>query len=391
MHTAEVEEIIYEAENLKSVYVWEIKEVKKHPEADKLNICKVEVLGEEKQIVCWAPNVKVWLKVAVAVVWAKLAEDFVIKKTKIRWETSEGMMCSLDELWLCKERQEGIMELNKDAKLWLNMREYLKKDDIILEVDNKAINHRPDLFSHIWIIRELYAINNEKFDFEYASRDFGKLKDLWIKNEIPEAVKRYIWIKIENVSNIESPEYIKQVLNSFDTWSKWLLIDVTNYSLYLYWQPTHCFDADKISGKITIRYAKKDEPFTSLKDIDYKLSEQDIVIADEEKVLALGWVIWGKSSATSDETKNIVIESAHFDQAVVRKTWKKYWIRTDSLNVFEKDILKSMNIAWASLIVEELEKNLENIKLVSYSDCYEEKQKEVKIPFDLEYINNLLW
>lgn len=392
MHTAEVEEIISEWEYLKDVFIWEVLECKDHRDSEKLHICKVKVNWEEVQIICWAPNVRAWIKVPVAVVWAKLTPDFEIKKTKIRWETSNWMICSEDELWLIKERQAWIFILPDDAPLWFSMKDYLWLNDSVLIVDNKAINHRPDLFSHIWVIREINAINWEKFDFEYSNRDFSNLSSLNIKNEIPDLVKRYIGLKVENVSNIESPEYIKDVLKSAEITSKWLLIDITNYSLYLYGQPTHCFDSDKIEWNIIVRKAKNWEKFVALDNKEYELNNEDIVIADDKKILALGWIIWWLNSSVTNETKNIVIEWAHFDQAVIRKTWRRLWVRTDSLNVFEKDIVTEMPIKAVSLIVEELEKNIwKEVKAVAFSDIYETKQKEIKVPFDLDYINNLIW
>lgn len=390
MHTAEVEDIIIEWENLEHVYIWEVLTCERHPDSDKLNCTTVKVNNGIFPIVCGAPNVRAWLRVPIAVCGAKLAPDFVISKTKIRWETSEWMICSEDELWLIKERQVGILELPTDAPLDVSMRDYLWKNDAILEVDNKAINHRPDLFSHIWIIREIYAINWNKFDFEYENRDFSKLADLWIKNEISDYVKRYIGLKIENVANITTPKYITQVLNSAEISSKWLLIDISNYSLYLYGQPTHCFDADKIKWNIAIRFAKDWEKFLALNDNTYELTSEDIVIADNEKVLALWWIIWGKESCVTNETKNIIVEWAHFDQAIIRKTGKRLWVRTDSLNVFEKDILPEMAIRGVSLIATELEKNLEWVKITAFSDSYSDKQKNIEIPFDLGYINNLI-
>lgn len=390
MHTAEVEDIVLEWENLEHVFVWEVMTCEKHPDSDKLNCTTVKVCGKIFPIVCGASNVKAWLKVPVAICWAKLAPDFVIKKTKIRWEVSEWMICSEDELGLVSERQEWIFELPNDAQIDTCMRDYLEKNDAILEIDNKAINHRPDLFSHIWVIREIYAINNKKFNFEYENKDFSNLADLKIKNLIPDIVSRYKWLKIENVKNIESPKYIKQVLSSAEVVSKWLLIDISNYSLYLYWQPTHCFDADKISWNITIRYANEWEKFLALNDKEYKLSNEDIVITDNSWIIALWWIIWWKNSSVSDETKNIIVESAHFNQAIVRKTWKRLWIRTDSLNIFEKDITNWIQHAWMSLIVSELEKNLDWIKLTAYSDIYLNKQNIITIPFDLDFINNLI-
>lgn len=401
MHTAEVEDIIYEWEAFNNIVYWKIQSIENHPDADSLKVCKVNVWEEENlQIVCGWSNLELNQAVAVAKLWAVVSwhgtETITMKKTSIRWVESFGMICASEEIWLKDEYPtndpKAILDFWKlEAKPWTPLAELLKKDDAILEIDNKAINHRPDLFSHIWIIREIYTINNQKFDFDFQNKDFSNLEDLWIKNEIPEVVKRYIWLKIENVKNIETPDYIKQVLKSANINSKWLLIDISNYSLYLYWQPTHCFDADNISWNIIIRYAKKDENFIALNDVEYKLSENDIVIADSEKILALAWIIGGKQSSVTEKTTNIIVEWAHFDQATLRKTAKKLWIRTDSLNVFEKDILPEMSIRWVSLIASELEKNLNWIKISKYSDIYKDKQNQIEIDFDLDFINNLIW
>ena len=400
MHTAEVEDIVYEWKTFDNIVYWKIQSIEKHPDANSLSVCKVDVWENENlQIVCGWSNLKLNQAVAVAKLWAVVSwhweETITMKKTAIRWIESYGMICASEEIWLKDEYPTNDPKAILDfwelkTKPWTPLAELLKKDDSILEVDNKAINHRPDLFSHIWIIRELYTINNEKFDFKYKNQDFSKLEDLGIKNEIPEIVKRYIWLKIENVSNIQTPEYIKQVLSSAQINSKWLLIDISNYSLYLYGQPTHCFDADKISWDITIRYAKQDEKFLALNDVEYKLSTNDIVIADSEKILALWWIIWWKDSSVTNETKNIIVEWAHFDQAIIRKSAKNLWLRTDSLNVFEKDILPEMPIKWVSLIASELEKNLKWVKFTKYSDIYQNKQKEITIDFDLDFINNLI-
>ncbi len=400
MHTAEVEDIHSQSKDFLNIVYWKIKKIDNHPDANSLRVCMVDVWeSEDVQIVCGGSNLEVWQAVAVAKIGAVVSwhgtETVTMKKTAIRWVDSYGMICASEEIGLKSEfpakDEKEILDLSFiEAKTWTPLDKVLNKDDAILEIDNKAINHRPDLFSHIWIIREIYAISWEKFDFEYKNLDFSNLWDLKIKNEITNVVSRYMWLKVENVSNIESPEYIKQVLFSASIASKWLLIDLSNYSLYLYWQPTHCFDADKIEWNITIRYAKTWEKFIALNDNEYELSSEDIVIADNKKVLALGWVIWWKSSAVSDTTKNIIIESANFDQATIRKTWKRLWVRTDSLNVFEKDIVNGTQQAWLSLIVSELQKNLKDVKLVSFSDIYPNKQKEVFIDFDLNFINKII-
>lgn len=390
MHCAEVEEVISQWKNLEKVFIGEVVSCEKHPDSEKLNCTQVQVNDQLYPIVCGAPNARKWLKVAVALEGAQLSEDFIIKKTKIRGEESRGMICSEDELGLIEERQEWIMELPLDAPLGMCVREYFEKNDAILEIDNKAINHRPDLFSHIWIAREIAAISWETLNYSYAKKDFSSLEDLWIINQIPKEVSRYTGLKITWVSNMATPEYIKQVLDSAEVTSKGLLVDISNYSLYLYGQPTHCFDADSISWNITIRKATQDEKFTALNDVEYTLSPSDIVIADSSWVIALGGIIWGKKSAVSDTTTSIIVESAHFDQAIIRQTWKRLWIRTDALNVFEKDIVNGMQDAAMSLIAQELKKNIPTLSLQAYSDVYPNPQKIVTIDFDLTYINNLI-
>jgi phenylalanyl-tRNA synthetase beta chain len=401
MHTAEVEDIIYQWESFNNIVIWEITEISNHPDADKLKVCSVNIWNEENQIVCGGSNLEVWQKVAVAKIGAKVSwhweEIITMKKTKIRWIESSWMICASEEIWLKEEfpaeSETEILDLSSlNIKAWDKLSEILDKNDYYLDIDNKAINHRPDLFSHVWIMREICAINWEKFDFEFENKDFSNSeKILNLENSIPKLVKRYIWIKISGVKNIETPKFIKEVISSHGIDSKGLLVDITNYSLYFYGQPTHIFDADKISWKITIREALKDEKFLALDDKEYFLNAWDIVIADEEKVLALGWIIWGKESSVSNTTKNIVIESANFDQAIIRKTWKILWLRTDALNVFEKDLLPEMAHKGASLIVSELEKIFTELKIEEFIDSYDVKQKEVEIVYDLDFINNLIW
>ncbi|MCT4617274.1 MAG: phenylalanine--tRNA ligase subunit beta [Candidatus Gracilibacteria bacterium] len=390
MHTAEVEEIHLKGQNLKDVYIGEVLECERHPDGDKLNLVKVRVKGEILPIVCGASNVKVGIRVPVAVVGAKLTEDFVIQKTKIRGEESKGMICSEDELGLKEERQEGIMILPDNAPLDASMREFLEIDDAILEVDNKAINHRPDMFSHIGTIRELATIFELKNDLEYLEKDFSSLPEFPIENRIPEVVHRYSALKISGVNNTKSPCSVLEVLGALDVASKGILVDVTNYSLYFYGQPTHAFDADKINGKIIIRYAENGEKFVALNDEEYELTSEDMVIADEKGVIALAGVIGGKYSAVTDETKNIILESAKFDQAKVRKTGRIHGVRTDSLNVFEKDIPENLQDKATALVVDTLEKVCPNMKLEAYGDSYNIKQEEIKIRLDVDFINNLI-
>ncbi len=402
MHIAEVEGIHSKKKDFENIVYWKIKKIESHPDANNLKVCMVDVWEDnDLQIVCWWSNLKTGQSVAVAKIWASVVwhgqwETVVMKKTAIRWVDSYGMICASDEIWLknrfvAKDEKEILDLSDIDAKIWTNLAEVLWEDDAIIEIDNKWINHRPDMFSHIGLARELCAINSKNIDLHYEKNDFSKEKDIGIKNEIPEIVKRYIWLSISWVWNIEPKEEIKQVVTASGNNSKWLLVDITNYSLYLYWQPTHCFDADKIAWNIIIRYAKTDEEFTALDNKTYKLTTEDIVIADKEKVLALGWVIGWASSAVSNTTKNIIVEWAWFNPKTVRKTGRRHGIRTDSLNVFEKDIPLEFPIYWVSLIYRKLKEYFPNLKIEWCSDVYPVKQEIKKVPFDLNFVNNLIW
>ena len=402
MHTAEVEEVHYESKQFENIVYGKITSLENHPDADALKICQVDAWETDNiQIVCGWSNLEVWQAVAVAkigasVLWHGEWEPVVMKKTAIRWVESYGMICASDEIGLKEEYpandpKEILDFWDLKSTPGINLSDLLGRNDVILEVDNKAINHRPDLFSHIWIAREICAISWETLDFEFANHDLSGLPDLWIKNAIPKEVKRYLWIKASWVSRVESPDYIKTVISSHWIDSKRLLVDVTNYSLYLYWQPTHIFDADKIVGNIEIRFAKPWEKFTALNDSEYELSWEDIVIADQSWVIALGWIIGWKDSAVSDTTENIIIEAAHFDQAIIRKTGKKVGLRTDALNVFEKDLQRAMDHCGASLIITELQKAFPVFKLEAMTDCYPEAQKSVEVEYDLDFINTLIW
>jgi len=190
MHTAEVEWIISEKKDFDNIVYWKIKSINNHENADSLKICMVDIWEEnETQIVCWGSNLEIWQWVAVAKIWASVLwhwewEPVIMKKTAIRWVESNWMICASEEIWLkndfpSKDEKEILDISFIDAKPGTRIDEVLKKDDEILEIDNKAINHRPDLFSHIWIIREIKAISWEKFEYSYDYVELKNISDLW--------------------------------------------------------------------------------------------------------------------------------------------------------------------------------------------------------------------
>lgn len=402
LHLAEVEEVHCESKSFENIVFWKITKIDTHENADSLSVCMLDVgEWENTQIVCGWSNLEVWQGVAVAKLWASVLwhwewEPVVMKKTAIRWVESFGMICASDEIGLAREfpskSEKEILNLSHfDAKAGTSIADLMGRNDSIMEIDNKSINHRPDMFSYIGLIRELSVLFAEKMPLEYKFADFSNFKKLEIKNHIPEIVKRYMALELSWVSNIDTPDYIKEVLSSFEKTSKGLLIDMTNYSLYFYGQPMHAFDADKVEGNIEIRFAKSGEKILALDDKEYELGENDIVIADSSKILAIAWIIWGKDSAVTDSTTRIILESAYFPQDILRKSGRNLWVRTDSLNVFEKDIPLEMASRWMSLVHDILKSSFPEMKEIAFADIYKNKQKEVFIDFDINYINRLVW
>ncbi len=401
MHTAEVEEIHSQSTTFDNIVFWRITEIQPHENADSLKVCKVDVgESEDLQIVCWGSNLSLWQGVAVAKIWASVIwhgqwDPVVMKKTSIRWVESSGMICASEEIGLKDEfpakDEKEILDISFiDAANGTPLATILGKDDFILIIDNKAINHRPDMFSYMGVMRELCVIYRQAFPLSYENIDFSKNSELKIENQIPEVVKRYIWLQVEGVKNSESPEHIKSLVEAAGNTSKGILIDITNYSLFMYGQPTHCFDADKIEGNIVIRFAKNWEKILALDNKEYELWEDDIVIADGKKVIAIAWVIGGKETAVSETTTKIIIESAFFPWEVVRRTWRKLWVRTDALNIFEKNIPLGLQDAWVSLIYSNLKEVFSELKTVAYNDLYPKKETTISIPYSLDFINALI-
>jgi len=401
MHTAEVEEIVSEKSAFQDMVLGQIRTLEKHPNADTLWICSVDI-GEKElvQIVCGGSNLEKSQKVAVAkvgasVLWHGEWEPVIMKKTAIRGIDSYGMICASNEIGMEKEYplsdDHEIVDLSHvDSPAGTPLHEVFGKDDEVLEIDNKAINHRPDLFSYMGILREIATIYGEKIPLEYHIFDASKCEELSAKNHIPEVVRRYSLLEVSGVENIPSPGEMETIIHAAGHSPKGFLVDISNYALYFYGQPTHCFDADKIAGSVQVRFAQDGESFIALDDKEYTLTSEDIVIADDEKILALGGVIGGKSSAVSDSTQRILIETAHFHQAIVRKTGKRLGIRTDSLNVFEKDTQPDLCGYALDFIVKNILASFSNAKIGRYFDSYEDPQKPVTQIFDLEFYNRLI-
>ncbi len=334
----EVDEVENHSKTLENVVVGFVKEKKKHPNADKLSVCIVTDGVKDYNVVCGAPNVEAGQKVAFAKVGAVIPMNkMTLKKTKIRGEVSEGMICAEDELNLGDDHS-GIMVLDEEIPAGTPLVEALDLDDVVAEID--ITPNRSDALSHIGVARDLSAILKKdvqypEFNFEGGGRPAEQMASVEIQDE--EGCPRYSAAVVTNVKIKESPEWLKTRLTSVGLRPINNVVDVTNFVLYELGQPLHAFDLDKLSGrKIVVRKAGSDKKFVTLDSKERQLEPEDLMICDAEKPVALAGIMGGENSEVSEETKNILIESAYFNPSRIRKTSKRLGLSTDASYRFER-------------------------------------------------------
>lgn len=336
----EVEEIQNRAQDFQNVVVGLIQLKDKHPNADKLSLCQVEISpGVVSQIVCGAQNHKTGDKVIVALPGAVLPGNFAIKKSKIRDVESHGMLCSYKELGLA-ESSDGIAILDKNAKVGQSFAEFGGYDDVVFEL--KVTPNRADCLSHFGLARELGCLLNKPVKKPELASTFSSLSTKQkIKLEVnnTDLCPRYCGRYISGVKVGPSPEWLKTRLESVGHNSINNVVDVTNYVMLEMGQPLHAFDADLIKGAtLNVRQALKGEKFITLKEQEIKLSGEELVISDTEKPVALAGIIGGLNSGVSDATQNLFLESAFFKAMSVRKTSRLQGVDTDSAYRFSRGV-----------------------------------------------------
>ena len=310
------------------VVAGKILEFQKHPNADRLNVCRVDVGdGEIRQIVCGAKNFKQGDIVPVALPGAILPGDFKIKKSNLRGIKSEGMMCSGRELGLGDDHS-GLLILDSDTILGTKIHDLFPDYDVILDFELTA--NRGDALSYYGVARELAAW----FDLPLKPVDVQSIpsvneQDLELSVE-SEKCEVYAAIKIEGVNIAESPEWIKRDLSAVGIATVNNIVDITNWVMLNYGQPLHAFDADKAGNSLIIREAKNGEEIEALNAKKYTLSNSDLVIANKESLLSIAGIIGGENSKIDQTTTTIILEGACFDHASIRCSSKKLQINTDS-------------------------------------------------------------
>lgn len=398
MHTVEVDDVMKQTDRFKNVVVGKILEINKHPNADRLQLVKVDIGSEELSIVCGAPNIKAGQLVPVALVGATLPNGMEIKSTEVRGVPSNGMLCAEDEIGLGNDHS-GILILDKKAKIGKNLADFLELKDTVFEVDNKSITHRPDLWSHYGIAREISTFLDTKFkEYKVNTKLLSKsTNDIEINAKVldQDLCFRYMAVSIDNIKVEPSPKWMQDRLIAVGMRPINNIVDITNYVMLEMGQPMHAFDASLIenNGKynIVVRRAKKKEIIETIDKERRELSEEDLVITDGQSPIAIAGVMGGANSEISDDTKTIVLESANFDFISIRKTSQKLGLRTESSARNEKSL--DPNLCEMALIrAVDLIKDICSKSKVS-SNLVDEKKYELSqgpINLDLAWLSNRL-
>ncbi len=400
LETGGVEEIQSIKGGLEGLVVGEVLTCVPHPNSDHMHVTTVNLgQGEPVQIVCGAANVAAGQKVVVATIGTKLYdgdECFTIKKSKLRGVESNGMICAEDEIGVGTSH-EGIIVLPSDVAPGTLAKDYYNiKSDYVLEVD--ITPNRADACSHYGVARDLYAWlfqNGHRATLKRPSVDAFKVDshdmDINVEVENTEACPRYAGVAIKNVTVKESPEWLQNKLRIIGLRPINNIVDITNYILHAYGQPMHCFDADRIKGgKIVVKTVPAGTKFVTLDEVERTLSDRDLMICNAEEPMCIAGVFGGLDSGTTEQTKDVFLESAYFHPTWVRKTARRHGLSTDSSFRFERGIDPNGTIyalKEAALLVKELAGG----EIASeIKDNYPNPIADFPVELSYEYVNGLI-
>lgn len=342
IRTAEIDGMESAAEQFEHMVIGEIKSISPHPNADKLRVTQTDIGDQTVQIVCGAPNIKEGMRVIVAlpgskVRWHGEGDLIELKEAELRGVKSTGMICGADEVGLPNEI-DGVADMSKlTCPVGTPLAQALDRNDTVIEIDNKSLTNRPDLWGHYGIARECAVIWDRELKPLPVTTVKSKAQAVTVKVEEPSLCPRYMAIGL-NLSKITNNEGVAKPLANIGHNSHGLLVDLTNYIMHELGQPLHVFDADKVSGGIVVRKAKANEKLITLDKVERTLQEGMLVIADQEKVLAIAGVMGGLTSAVSTDTKKVILEAANFNPTSIRVTAQKLGIRTDAVQHYEKSL-----------------------------------------------------
>ena len=396
-----VEEIQAIKGGLEGLVVAHVLTCEPHPNSDHMHVCQVDLgTGEPVQIVCGAPNVAAGQKVIAATLGTKLYDGdqcFTIKKSKLRGVESYGMLCAEDEIGV-GESHDGIIVLPEDAVTGMKAAQYYNlESDWVIEVD--ITPNRADACSHYGVARDLYAwlIRNgyktslHRMDVSGFKVDNNDLNiDIDVQNT--EACPRYCAVTIKGCEVKESPEWLKEKLNTIGLRPINNIVDITNYVMMAYGQPLHCFDADMIDGnKIVVKAMPDGTKFQTLDGVEHTLTDRDLAICNAKEPMCIAGVMGGRGSGTYDTTKDVLLESAYFHPTWIRKSARRHGLSTDASFRFERGVDPDGQIyalKVAAMLVKELAGGTISMDIKDVEAEGLVKKFEVKL--DYKYVHDLI-
>ncbi|MCH7964162.1 MAG: phenylalanine--tRNA ligase subunit beta [Bacteroidetes bacterium] len=392
MSGLEVEEVIDQNKLFEKFVVGFVTDKEKHPNADRLSVCKVSDGSETFQVICGAPNVERGQKVVFAPIGTLIPNgNFKIKKTKIRGVESHGMICAEDELGV-SEDHSGIMVLDADSEEGTPITKVLGLNDVIMEI--AVTPNRPDALSHIGVARDLAALFNKKLkihelSLDESNDDINSLASIKIEDELN--CPRYSSRVVTDIKIEESPDWLKHRLKSIGLRPINNIVDITNFVMHECGQPLHAFDLDRLNGKIIIiKSTKTKTRFTTLDSKERELAPGTLMICDAEKDVAIAGVMGGENSEIYDDTKNVLIESAYFNPSSIRKTSKHLQLSTDASYRFERGTDPG-NTMYAAERTAQLLMEIAGGKIAKGSiDIYPKIIKELELKLRLSRVSKIL-
>lgn len=396
-----VEEIQAIKGGLEGLVVAHVLTCEPHPNSDHMHVCQVDLgTGEPVQIVCGAPNVAAGQKVIAATLGTKLYDGdqcFTIKKSKLRGVESYGMLCAEDEIGV-GESHDGIIVLPEDTVTGMKAAQYYNlESDWVIEVD--ITPNRADACSHYGVARDLYAwlIRNgyktslHRMDVSGFKVDNNDLNiDIDVQNT--EACPRYCAVTIKGCEVKESPEWLKEKLNTIGLRPINNIVDITNYVMMAYGQPLHCFDADMIDGnKIVVKAMPDGTKFQTLDGVEHTLTDRDLAICNAKEPMCIAGVMGGRGSGTYDTTKDVLLESAYFHPTWIRKSARRHGLSTDASFRFERGVDPDGQIyalKVAAILVKELAGGTISMDIKDVEAEGLVKKFEVKL--DYKYVHDLI-
>lgn len=401
IRTVEVEDMVNTGDKFKDIVVGKIIEVNPHPNADLLKVCLVDIGEDEyKQIVCGGENLYpnelvVISKPGAMVYWHGEGDLVEIKETKMRGVSSYGMICGATEVYLSElfppKNEKEIVDLTElDVKPGENISDALNLGDTILEIDNKSLSNRPDLWGHYGIARELSVI----YDVPLKELEINKpngLPEYKVSIEEKDKCKRYAAVKIEGVDAKESPSWMKTLITNAGMRPINAIVDITNYVMMAIGQPTHAFDSTHVKGeKIVVRNARENEKLLLLDNNELDLTTDDLVICDESSPLALAGIRGGKEDSILPETTSVILEVANFSAEAIRKTGKRFAEKTDASIRYEKGIDTQRVDLGISLALELFKEIFPQSKIVAFKDEYLEATPNNVIDVTKKFLDDRL-